>query len=224
MHGWCFGLTQLLIASHVRADCPASSFTASSTVAEPVGRAFYANDMCGVNAGSSSASGAVGVSTTATGRTVPGGTGGAANVGALSGGGAGCSRRLEMISWPAGTDDFTVTTIATSSSTSDGGVDFIGGPAIDQMRGHVYYIRTDVGDSSKRVLERYDYSSGQTHELYRNSRADFPTTPLIAVFPATFQLTFDVNHQTLYWFVREDIYRGPVMQLDLSSWAPGDFC
>ena len=209
-------------ARYVGADCPAGSFTAATAVAQPVGRAFYANDMCGVDAGSSSASGAVDISTTSTGRVVPGGAGGAANVGALSGGGAGCSRRLEMISWPAGTDDFTITTIATSSSTSGGGaVDFIGGPAVDQMRGHVYYIRTDVGDSSKRVLERYDYLSGQTHELYRNSQADFPTAPLIAVFPATFQLTFDVNRQILYWFVREDIYRGPVMQLDVSSWAPG---
>ena len=205
----------VLWAAGVKADCPAGSFTVSQ--GGDIGRLFYANDMCGSSGGSET----VDVTTTSTGRTVNGGSGGTSHVGALSGGGAGCSRRLEMMSWVAGEDELSIRTIAQSSSTSGGGVDFIGGPAIDQQRGHVYYIRTDVDDDYNRVLERYDYVNDETHEVYRNSQANFPTPPLAAVFPATFHLTFDVNDQILYWFVREDIYRGSVMQLSLSGWSPG---
>lgn len=204
-------------ATPVDATCPDASFRVApgdtgDHFPNTVGRAFYANDMCGADAGSASVSGVVGVTQNSDGQTIS-----SSNVGALSGGGAGCSRRLEMITWPAGTEDYSITTIATSSSTSGGSTDFIGGPAVDLLNGFVYYIRTDTV-SAERILERYAYETGETQEMYRNTAAEFPT-PQGATFAATFQLVINVDTQTLYWFVQENIYRGWVRSLDVSQWT-----
>ena len=199
------------------ATCPAGSLAAqedtAGVVAGSVGRVFYANDFCGGGGAE-----VVDVSRTSTGQLVSGSRG-STNVGALSGGGAGCARRLEMLSWPAGTEDYTITTIATSSSTSGGATDFMGGPALDLHRGHVYYIYTDVASNSERVLERYNYNTGEKEELYRNTLADFPLTAP-SLHASTFQLAVDVDRQILYWFSIENLFVGKIWSVDLSAGTP----
>ena len=138
------------------------------------------------------------------------------HAGALSGG-AGCKHALQMISWPAGTDNLSYTTIATGSTVMG---DFIVGPAIDLTRGHVYFIR---GDGSDHVLERYDYSgAGSTHVVYRKLSPEFPSWGSIAT-SSTFQLTFDVHSQIIYWFVQPsaNCAKGNLYSLDLANWVPG---
>eukprot|EP01050_Picozoa_sp_SAG11_P020123 SAG11_NODE_3342_length_2512_cov_2.717364_2_plen_168_part_00 len=88
------------------------------------------------------------------------------------------------------------------------------------LHGYVYYIRTDTSSNNERVLERYAYETGETQEIYRNSVANFPA-PIGSTYPATFQMVIKVNTQTLYWFVRENVYSGWVRSLDVSAWEPG---
>eukprot|EP01047_Picozoa_sp_COSAG01_P090833 COSAG01_NODE_22588_length_849_cov_4.649333_1_plen_185_part_10 len=112
-------------AQQAAGACPTGAFKVGSGGSgahfpKSVGRLFYGNDMCG---GAPSA-GPVQISKTVTGKLVSGG-GGGSKVGGLSGGGAGCARRLEMLSWPAGSENYTITTIATSSSTVGGTADYI---------------------------------------------------------------------------------------------------
>ena len=126
-----------------------------------------------------------------------------------------------MLSWPSGTENYTITTIATSSTTVGGSPDFIGGPAIDLLHGYVYFIRTNGSAATgMRVLERYSWATGQTQQLYGATASSFPA-PYGATYPATFQLVINVNTQVLYWFVRDNLVRGRVMQLDVSGWTPG---
>jgi hypothetical protein len=205
-------------AQQAAGACPTGAFKVGSGGSgahfpSSVGRLFYGNDMCG---GAPSA-GPVQISKTVTGKLVSGG-GGGSKVGALSGGGAGCARRLEMLSWPAGSENYTITTIATSSSTVGGTADYIGGPALDLKRGLVYYIRTD-SSTSERVLERYNYVTGTKQEIYRSAPSTFPA-PSGSTYAATFQIAINVDTQVLYWFCREDLFKGWVHSLDVSQWTP----
>jgi hypothetical protein len=205
-------------AQQAAGACPTGAFKVGSGGSgahfpSSVGRLFYGNDMCG---GAPSA-GPVQISKTVTGKLVSGGAGGS-KVGGLSGGGAGCARRLEMLSWPAGSENYTITTIATSSSTVGGAADYIGGPALDLKRGLVYYIRTD-SSASERVLERYNYVTGTKQEIYRSAPSTFPA-PSGSTYAATFQIAINVDTQVLYWFCREDLFKGWVHSLDVSQWTP----
>eukprot|EP01050_Picozoa_sp_SAG11_P020124 SAG11_NODE_3342_length_2512_cov_2.717364_3_plen_154_part_00 len=92
-------LSLMCCRASAQLECPGDAFVAANAERSQIGRAFYANDMCGVDAGSASVDGSVGVTQNSVGQIMSN-----SNVGALGGGGAGCNRRLEMLTWPAGTE------------------------------------------------------------------------------------------------------------------------
>jgi hypothetical protein len=101
----------------------------------------------------------------------------------------------------------------------------LGGPAVDQINGYLFYF---TRDSTHYTLKRYNYMGSATQtatavfkdtmQKFSDPASEFGGSATTGATGAQVQLTFDPLAQKLYWYAKRNSLKGALYELDISGW------